>query len=1157
MKFNLLKTIILATAGLSGVNLPAAIVAHYPFDVNDSGQVAETVSGEWFAVAGQHGAESQPGVKGKALFLDGYTSYVGCHMRRLPVSRKMTVSLWVAVPSYPTVKVDSPDPGGQTCIVDCLDDNARSGFGYFLGFDGQYSFQVYVGGAKAIVNVPAPLPRNRWNCLTAVVDADLRKLRFYNNGVQVAETDCNGGDISVGESTLHVAQNGWEVWFGSPDHNYSDAFRTTAFGGLLDELTIYDEALDPGVFGKWRADASPALGVPAGRYANDRWHPRFHGCPTGAWTNEPHGLIYADGRYHIFFQKNAAGPYMARLHWGHLTSTNLYDWQEERIAIAPGEPYTNEAGRFGLDMKGCWSGCIFTDPQLTGGKPRIFYTGVDYAKARIFEATPADNSLLVWNKNTTPLIDGVPPGFADDFRDPYFFRNGDNAYMMVGCSKNRHDAQTLDGKRGAYNTGAVTRHRYDNGRWTSSDDSAYHGWDIAADGTYIEMPTMTQMPNGKWLFVYTPMGTAQGVKTMYRTGSIDANGVFVTDKFSTTSRGVDLFGRDGYGLLSPSIMRRGDRVTVIGLVPDKLGSHDNKVNGWAHCFSLPRDWSLDNQGNLWQKPAPELAGMRSETSYGKSDFDLSGTHVMAGVEGREAEVKMTFTCGTNPAGVRFFKNPANPDHSHVSLTFDPNAHTVTLSLLHLPHIVNDGGVYNNVYTAALPDDIAPGKEVTFDLFIDRSIIDLFVNDRYAASVRIFPHDEGGTRIEAFADGHTRVKSLEAWKLDSPATVSPTGTVMTADETSRVAILIAENDENALNAQEKGALSLFRSLYPNGPVLTPGDVASQLDLNKVGSLWIHLDRPGIGKGNLPSAFDENGAVMAAFRKFHAEGGNLLLTAHATQLLPRLGRIGYDFMPGLYGDGEGGVGTDVWTLNAQIGWWQLNHDNKAQDRSQYYDRRNHPIYAGLATSSAFQWESFPMEGTGDGSGMWREDHNCLWDLNAYSYSVDGRNTVEKFERQHDCRVLGTWGHVQDYAVAGVIEFLPRAVSRSAGQSGHILANGLAACELSPRHGDNTYRSNVERLMGNSMSYLMANDHGPTVSGIEDETAPADNKPALFPVDYVGVGYRDALPGTMLTVVSVDGRVLARRMLTDRAGVVEVDHKGVVVATVGETAVKLLLR
>lgn len=1135
MKIKLLKTIFLAAAGLSGVNLPAAIVAHFPLEPDDSGMITETVSGDRFEVLGTFGAESQPGVRGRSLFLDGYSSYVGARLRKLPVSRKMTVNLWVAVQSYPVIKVDSPDPGGQTCIVNCLDDESRSGFGYFLGFDGQYSFQVYVGGEKAIVNVVAPLPRYRWNSLTAVVDADRRRLSLYNNGQLVAEGDCPSGDISVGDAPLHMGQDSWEVWFGSG----VDAFRTTAFGGLLDELTIYDEALGADAMKSWHAESAPVLTVPRQRYEDDRWHPRFHGCPSGGWTNEPHGLIYADGRYHIFFQKNAAGPYMARLHWGHLTSANLYDWQEERIAIAPGEPFTDTSGRFGLDMKGCWSGCVFTDPAFNGGKPTILYTGVDYARARIFEAVPAagDNSLLVWNKNTTPLIDGCPDGFSDDFRDPYFYRNGNDAYIMVGCQK--------DG------TGAVTRHRYAEGSWSRNHgEYSYHAWDTAADGTYIEMPSLTLMPGGKWLFVYTPIGTAQGVKTMYRTGHINQDGIFITDGASTTSRGFDLFGRDGFGLMSPSIMSRDGRVTAIGIVADKLGSADNKANGWAHCYSLPRELTVDADGNLWQKPAAELAGMRSSTSYSKENFQLDGTLVLAGVEGRLAEIRGEFTCSDGSTGIRFFKNPANPDHSHASLTFNPTAHTVTIDLRHLPRIVNDGYPYGGVYEASLPEDIVKGKDVSFALYIDRSVVDLFVNDRYAASVRIFPHDLDGTRIEAFADGATQVKRLEGWQLGSEVAVTPSGSsVAMPSQTSRVALLIAENDESLLNSQEKAAVELFRSLYPSGTVLTPADALTALTNNRFGTIWCHIDRVNAGAGNLPASVTSR-ELLDVISRFHSRGGHLLLTKQATQLIPLIGRIDQAYAPGIYGDGDGAYGTDIWTIQAQIGWY-----NRQSDPTQYYDRRNHPVYDGLTTSSQFEWETFPMEGIGDGSGMWREDHNCMWDLNAYSYTASGKNTVEKFENQNGCVVLGTWGHVQDYAVAGIVEFLPQSFARSTSLSGRIIANGLGACELAPRYGDNVYTANVERLNANSLAYLVADDRGPTISGVEEPLT--DNKPSIFPVDYTGVGYRGVTPGTVITVVSADGRIVARNVAKDENGVIATGYRGIAVVTAGSDAVKLMLR
>lgn len=123
---------------------------------------------------------------------------------------------------------------------------------------------------------------------------------------------------------------------------------------------------------------------------------------------------------------------------------------------------------------------------------------------------------------------------------------------------------------------------------------------------------------------------------------------------------------------------------------------------------------------------------------------------------------------------------------------------------------------------------------------------------------------------------------------------------------------------------------------------------------------------------------------------------------------------------------------------------------------------------------------MLGTGTGEEIHREDHNCMWDLNAYAWTAEGKNTLEKFENQFDCTVIGTWGHVQDYCVAGIVEFKPTADIK-----GRIIANGLAACEWAPRSGTNAYHSNLTKLTANTLNYLAPlTPSGITEAEIESE-------------------------------------------------------------------------
>lgn len=327
-----------------------------------------------------------------------------------------------------------------------------------------------------------------------------------------------------------------------------------------------------------------------------------------------------------------------------------------------------------------------------------------------------------------------------------------------------------------------------------------------------------------------------------------------------------------------------------------------------------------------------------------------------------------------------------------------------------------------------------------------------------------------------------------------------GLAATVQANPRQAILIAEPTVDQLNSQEKAAAEYFQRLNNDGVVIAPGET-SKIDAQQVDVIWIHIDRLNVGKGNLPAVFDE--ATINALKQYLADGGNLLLTKHATQLVARVGRVAPEFDVNIYGDGDGGNGTDNWEIMAQIGY-----DNIEKDPSQYYDRRNHPIYAGLTTGEREGHEVFPLLGTNGAGEMWREDHNCKWDFNAYNiaglFAVDGANTVEKFEKQTNSVVLGAWGHVKDYACAGIIEFKQQALGRSSDNKGVIIANGLAAYELAPRNGGNAFQSNIEKLTANSLNYL-SGDGDP--SGITDVEVAGDSAAEYFNLQGVRVA-EDAL-------------------------------------------------
>ncbi|MCH5227025.1 MAG: GH32 C-terminal domain-containing protein [Muribaculaceae bacterium] len=715
----ILASLLIATP----VTFAADIVANIPMETDGTGKIKSTD----ITVKGRHTDENVAGAVGDALRLDGYSTYAEGSIADFTPAGASSFSIWVAPETYPIVQHDVAT-NEKILIAGTLDAAAKKGWGFTLDKTGKYAFEYYAGGVAGQVQASDLLPCYEWSFLVAVNDPSTSSIVLYRNGEQVGRAN-SLGKIGNDSAVLTIGMNK-----GASSLLYSEK----AFNGLIDDITIYDGALTGNELAATPQNEAD-LSIPASRFETDLLRPKYHGMPGANWTNESHGMTYSDGKYHVYFQKNANGPYMSRLHWGHISSENLYDWTEEKIAIAPGEDY---------DIKGCWSGCVFTDSQITGDLPNILYTGVDYAKAYIVQAQPTDETLIDWEKKGK-VIDGRPNGLSDDFRDPYFFRSGNNAYIIVGTAK--------DG------VGAVTLHKYTplTKRWSNDGKIFFAGKSASAHGTFWEMPNVTQMENGKWLFTCTPQGTNTGVHTLYWVGDIASDGTFVPDTEDPLS--LELISQQGYGLLSPTIYQKDGKTLMLGIVPDKLATIDNCNLGWAHTYSFPREISLDENGTLVQKPFSGLTGLRSDNKFEASNFTLDGVKAIEGVKGRQVEVRGVFTVGNVPFGMNLFKN----SKGEASITYNPASNRLEVDFTDLNRMVNDNNIYNGRYTCTLPVSPEPGSDFVLDVFADGSVLDIFVNDKWATSMRVYPTDKDADNIEVFSDGgNVNVKNLSAWVLQS-------------------------------------------------------------------------------------------------------------------------------------------------------------------------------------------------------------------------------------------------------------------------------------------------------------------------------------------------------------------------------------------------------
>src|SRR5699024_1529164 len=144
------------------------------------------------------------------------------------------------------------------------------------------------------------------------------------------------------------------------------------------------------------------------RISQSQYRQSYHIQPVTGLLNDPNGLSYFDGKWHLFYQWFPLGPVHGLKYWYHVTSTNLVEWENEGIGISPDTDF---------DSHGAYSGSGFVYNE----KLHLMYTG--NTRSENWERTPYQIMAVMDNKGhivkkEEPLISGSPKGYTDHFRDP-------------------------------------------------------------------------------------------------------------------------------------------------------------------------------------------------------------------------------------------------------------------------------------------------------------------------------------------------------------------------------------------------------------------------------------------------------------------------------------------------------------------------------------------------------------------------------------------------------------------------------------------------------------------------------------------------------------------------------------------------------------------
>lgn len=162
---------------------------------------------------------------------------------------------------------------------------------------------------------------------------------------------------------------------------------------------------------------------------NGKMRQHYHFMPQSGWMNDPNGLIFFNGQYHVFYQTNPYNGFWDCMHWGHAVSKDLVHWEYLPLALAPSEEYDD------YQKGGCFSGSAIEHE----GKLYVFYTatanhGNGSEQSQCLAISEDGINFEKYDGN--PLFD-APEGIQpDSFRDPKVWKHENKYYMVVGASRN-------------------------------------------------------------------------------------------------------------------------------------------------------------------------------------------------------------------------------------------------------------------------------------------------------------------------------------------------------------------------------------------------------------------------------------------------------------------------------------------------------------------------------------------------------------------------------------------------------------------------------------------------------------------------------------------------------------------------------------------------
>ena len=455
--------------------------------------------------------------------------------------------------------------------------------------------------------------------------------------------------------------------------------------------------------------------------AND-YRQVYHVIPPIGWMNDPNGLIYYQGEYHVFFQYHPFSTQWGPMHWGHVKSNNLIDWEYMPVAIAPSEEY---------DADGCFSGSAVNNEGLL----TLIYTGnIRHDTPKQVQCIAISHDGVTFEKSSAnPVIFEGP--FEDtkvDFRDPKVWKVEGTWYMVVGAR--REYAKAL-----LYRSENLVNWMYV-GVVAESDGTQGYMW---------ECPDLFEL-DGKHILIVSPIGMGDH-KNIYLVGQMD----YVSGKFTQEFYGELDFGRDFYA--AQTFQDSYGRRILLAWMSNWKDPVTTQESDWAGSLTIPRELFWLSSGRLGMRPIAELQQLRvSHKSF--SDSYMNGLNHL--IDGIALEIIASVDINSSTAaefGLKIRCSDDGREETVVSYHFD-NGHLVIDR--------SKSGLAVNGTAYSHPLNTVDGK-IKLHLFLDTYSVEIFANDgEVCMSNRIYPNKQSQSLYLFANNGDISVNQLDIWTLSS-------------------------------------------------------------------------------------------------------------------------------------------------------------------------------------------------------------------------------------------------------------------------------------------------------------------------------------------------------------------------------------------------------